>query len=246
MPPVYLERSRDYKKTDKEPSWEPSLPTVDMNLLKECVAHGWDELGRRKEMEKSIVAPEGPAFFQQLSTPLNEEAAEGVEWAVVAEETLRCLKEKGIGLEELMKSDWRFLQKEWPQCHVNFNTTFTCSARNKFRTYDGTCNNLQHTRWGSALQPFRRLMPAEYEDGFSVPKPSFPTGIHPPGRQVSICMQNATNQLDEPRLSMLFVHFAHFLDHDLSSIAAYKGSFQTALQLLTAVFQLQVNSFLRC
>lgn len=188
--------------------------------MKECIAHGWDELSRRKTMEETLVAPEGPAFYQQMSTPLNYEAMEGVDSAVVAESTLRCLKEREVNLEELKHSDWRILQKEWPQCH---DSHISCSAREKFRSLEGTCNNLQHPKWGSTLQPFRRLLPAEYEDGFSLPHPSFPAGIHPPGRQVSICMQNATNQYDEPRLSMLFVHFAHFLDHDLSSIAAYKG-----------------------
>lgn len=235
-----LERSREYKKIDTA-SWEPATPTIDMALLKECTSRGWDELTRRKALERTIVAPEGPAFYQQLSTALNEEAVEGVESAVVAEATLRCLKEKEVSLEELRKSDWRFLQKEWPQCQESH---LTCSARNKFRSVDGTCNNLQHPRWGAALQPFRRLLPAEYEDGFSVPKPSFPTGIHPPGRQVSICMQNATNQYDEPKLSMLFVHFAHFIDHDLSSIAAYKGKFKHNLCNVSTYNKFIV--FLRC
>jgi hypothetical protein len=50
-------------------------------------------------------------------------------------------------------------------------------------------------------------------------------------------MQNATNQLDEPRLSMLFVHFAHFLDHDMSNIAAYKGCQQVKIDF---VFKISV------
>jgi hypothetical protein len=89
-------------------------------------------------------------------------------------------------------------------------------------------------------------MPAEYEDGFSVPKPSFPSGIHPPGRQVSICMQNATNQLDEPRLSMLFVHFAHFLDHDMSNIAAYKGYYYNSFNFLLGTCLTLDNVTYRC
>ena len=201
-------------------SWEPGTPSIDIELLKECTARGWDEVAKRKAMENSIIPPVGPAFFQQMSTALNEEAVSGIESAVMAEATLRCLNESQVDLKKLKQSDWRFLQKEWPQCRESH---VSCSARQKYRSIEGTCNNLQHPKWGASLQPFRRFMPAEYEDGLSMPKPSFPTGIHPPGRQVSICMQNATNQWDETRLSMLFVHFAHFLDHDLSSIAAYKG-----------------------
>jgi hypothetical protein len=182
-------------------------------------------MNRRNMMEKTLVEPEGPAFYHQMSTALNEEAVDWIQSGVMAEATLRCLIEKQVDLEELKKSDWRYLQKQWPQCQEGQSPfgEFKCSAKDRFRWMDGKCNNLQNQNWGSVLQPFRRILPAEYEDGFSVPKPSFPTGIHPPGRQVSICMQNATNQLDEPRLSMLFVHFAHFLDHDMSNIAAYKG-----------------------
>ena len=36
---------------------------------------------------------------------------------------------------------------------------------NKYRTFDGTCNNLQQPSWGSALSPLERLAPAEYDDG---------------------------------------------------------------------------------
>lgn len=219
-------RSREFKKIDTA-SWEPSTtsPSIDMDLLKECHTRGWNEMNRRNMMEKTLVEPEGPAFYHQMSTALNEEAVDWIQSGVMAEATLRCLIEKQVDLEELKKSDWRYLQKQWPQCQEGQSPfgEFKCSAKDRFRWMDGKCNNLQNQNWGSALQPFRRILPAEYEDGFSVPKPSFPTGIHPPGRQVSICMQNATNQLDEPRLSMLFVHFAHFLDHDMSNIAAYKG-----------------------
>ncbi|XP_057373480.1 peroxidasin homolog [Daphnia carinata] len=228
--PIKKGRSREFKGKDMA-SWETPTPTVDMDLLKECNTEGRNEVNRRKAMEKTLVEPKGPAFYHQMSTALNEESVDWIQSGVMAEATLRCLKDHQIELETLQKSGWRFLQEQWPQCgegHSPFGG-FKCSAKDKYRWMDGICNNLQHPQWGSALQPFRRMLPAEYEDGFSKPKPSFPTGIHPPGRQVSICMQNATNQYDEPRLSMLFVHFAHFLDHDFSNIAAYKGANRSAI-----------------
>lgn len=98
-----------------------------------------------------------------------------------------------------------------------------CNAKYKYRSLEGTCNNLRHPKWGSKLQPFGRLLPADYVDGLSEPKASFPKGVYPPPRQVSICMQNATNKYSEFRLNLLFAHFAHFVDHDMVSIAAYKG-----------------------
>ena len=35
----------------------------------------------------------------------------------------------------------------------------------RYRTIDGTCNNLQHPSWGSARTAFRRLLAPHYLDG---------------------------------------------------------------------------------
>ncbi|KAI1288319.1 Peroxidasin -like protein [Halotydeus destructor] len=45
----------------------------------------------------------------------------------------------------------------------------TC-RNSKWRTYDGTCNNMANKTWGSSLTIFRRLLPADYTDGLYVPK----------------------------------------------------------------------------
>ncbi|KAH8878044.1 Peroxidasin [Schistosoma japonicum] len=39
----------------------------------------------------------------------------------------------------------------------------------RYRSIDGTCNNLNHPRWGAALVPFRRLLPPKYENGMNTP-----------------------------------------------------------------------------
>jgi len=41
----------------------------------------------------------------------------------------------------------------------------TCNPNDKYRTYNGSCNNLQNPNWGAALTPFYRLMNAEFNDG---------------------------------------------------------------------------------
>ena len=40
----------------------------------------------------------------------------------------------------------------------------------KYRTLDGTCNNLRHTMWGASLTPLNRLLPPSYENGFNTPR----------------------------------------------------------------------------
>lgn len=217
------------------PSEHKAHTDLDPEISRQCQKRGWDEVARRRTIERELVQPEGPAFYQQLATPLNAEAADLIDSAVAAEVSLHCLKEHQVPKEEIERACHRHRSSGRPDCSRQRNS--------KFRTLDGTCNNMQHPFWGSALQPFRRILPAEYEDGISQPHPAFPTGILPPGRQVSICMQNATNQWDETRLSMLFVHFAHFLDHDMNFIAPSKGKGSVTLET-SVVF---VNLFyLRC
>ena len=164
-----------------------------------------------------------PSFYHQQATALVDDAVSMSHSAVIAELSLKCLHNKGIDCSNLDTSDAELLQKDWPQCHIDMY--FECPANDKFRTLDGTCNNLFKPYWGAALQPYRRILVAEYNDSFSTPRTdSVVGGPLPPSRQISICMQNATNKLDEPRLNMLFVMFAHFLDTDISSIAATKGT----------------------
>nr|XP_014349544.1 PREDICTED: eosinophil peroxidase [Latimeria chalumnae] len=45
----------------------------------------------------------------------------------------------------------------------------SCLA-NKYRTISGVCNNRKNSHWGAANTAYARWLPAEYEDGFSLPK----------------------------------------------------------------------------
>lgn len=41
----------------------------------------------------------------------------------------------------------------------------TCDPKSKIRSFDGSCNNLEHPRWGSKFGLYSTLMDPIYADG---------------------------------------------------------------------------------
>lgn len=41
----------------------------------------------------------------------------------------------------------------------------SCDAYAKYRTIDGSCNNLNQPTWGQSIRPLARLLPPQYEAG---------------------------------------------------------------------------------
>ncbi|KAF2349212.1 VWFC domain, partial [Trinorchestia longiramus] len=90
----------------------------------------------------------------------------------------------------------------------------------KYRTIDGTCNNLDNPIWGSSLTGFRRILPPIYENGFNSPvgwsKTKLYHGNFKPGpRLVSTrILSNEAATADEQCTHML-MQWGQFLDHDM-------------------------------
>ena len=40
-----------------------------------------------------------------------------------------------------------------------------CPIGSKYRSIDGSCNNVERSEWGMALTSFGRLLPPNYSDG---------------------------------------------------------------------------------
>ena len=97
----------------------------------------------------------------------------------------------------------------------------TSPTINKFRTIDGTCNNLIDPTLGAAFTPFRRLLSAEYEDGISQPvgfqqafkskQPFDPP--RPSPRLISLKVINDIKD-NQPNATHMLMQWGQFLDHD--------------------------------
>ncbi|XP_041792243.1 eosinophil peroxidase-like [Chelmon rostratus] len=93
----------------------------------------------------------------------------------------------------------------------------------KFRTISSVCNNRKNSRQGSSNTPFTRWLPAEYQDGISLPKGWDPRRkvnrrILPLVRAVSNrILRTANSQVEsDPLYTHLVTIFGQWTDHDLT------------------------------
>ena len=108
--------------------------------------------------------------------------------------------------------------REAPVC--NFPTV------NRFRTIDGTCNNLDNPLFGASGTAFTRILPADYEDGINslrgaLQAESSPVfGVdpflppNPSPRLVSAAVVQNISQ-DEIPFTHILMQWGQFLDHDM-------------------------------
>ena len=139
------------------------------------------------------------------------------------------LKERLIKRLEPMDEDDMETIMDFAEC-IDPTELFNCSLPtvNQFRTIDGTCNNLLQPLQGASNTEYRRILPAQYEDGILVPighdqqvnGDAF-GAPWPSARSVS---QSVVRDL--PRSSNILTHifmlWGQFVDHDLDLFAEFE------------------------
>ena len=91
-------------------------------------------------------------------------------------------------------------------------------ATRRYRTHDGTCNNLKRLRWGSAQMPFHRYLAPEYADGIEeIRRSRVGGGPLASARFISLLVHGARDE-DAP-VTLMLAQWGQFLDHDVTSTA---------------------------
>lgn len=91
------------------------------------------------------------------------------------------------------------------------------AAARRYRTHDGTCNNLRKPRWGSAQMPFNRFLGPAYADGIEALRRSVLGGPLPSARFISLLV-HGSHDSDSP-VTLLLAQWGQFVDHDITSTA---------------------------
>uniref|UniRef100_T1IJ78 Peroxidase n=1 Tax=Strigamia maritima TaxID=126957 RepID=T1IJ78_STRMM len=109
----------------------------------------------------------------------------------------------------------------------SFNFTAVCprrpcsfiQAQNKYRSFDGSCNNVGHGNWGSAFIALDRLLPPHYKDRFTQPRQTGVDGLPlPSARKISsICIDDVNRQSSVA--SLMTMTWGQFINHDITLTA---------------------------
>lgn len=107
-------------------------------------------------------------------------------------------------------------------CESQFNVT-RCRQADRYRSFDGTCNNLQHPSWGMAGVCFERLTDPAYADGISERRVAMSGNPLPSPRRLSLEL-HSHNDNPTDYVTHMFMAFGQFLDHDISLTPQSQGT----------------------
>lgn len=98
----------------------------------------------------------------------------------------------------------------------DFAKRLTCDYTSKFRTIDGSCNNLAHPYWGMAETPLIRFLCSVYEDGMSAPRSRGKFGPLPEPREIRLKVHDRSRPRHElKKFTHYLMFFGQMLSHDL-------------------------------
>jgi len=101
-----------------------------------------------------------------------------------------------------------------------------CNPADKFRSHDGTCNNLRQPNFGRKGTPFQRIMLPEYAGGSqgsttALPRKRPADGFElPSARSISSQLTAGQNKGDKAN-TLMVMQFGQFIDHDITHTPAH-------------------------
>ncbi|XP_068909964.1 peroxidase [Tenebrio molitor] len=90
--------------------------------------------------------------------------------------------------------------------------------KSRYRSYDGSCNNLRNPVLGTPQTPYARLLPANYGDKVSTPPTSISGKPLPSSRIVSLLLYPDA-PIEDPKWTLNAMQYGQIITHDMSMIA---------------------------
>uniref|UniRef100_A0AAG5DNK4 Heme peroxidase 1 n=2 Tax=Anopheles atroparvus TaxID=41427 RepID=A0AAG5DNK4_ANOAO len=87
--------------------------------------------------------------------------------------------------------------------------------KSRYRTLDGSCNNLQNPTWGTPNRRYGRLLTPKYGDGISLPTVSV-TGQELPNARVVSLVAFGEQDIPDPEYTLGNMQWGQIMTHDMS------------------------------
>lgn len=186
-----------------------------------AISEGKKALQLRAEIEKTVtpLLPGSPSYKHQKTIATTKKARELAILGFVQENARK----------EFSK-DFQQICYHSNETNVNFcNTDKSCNLFTKFRSYDGSCNNLNRPQeFGVAYQPFRRVLPPDYSDGINKPRVAKDKHPLPSARTVSLEVHRPYYKNDN-KFSVVLAVWGQFIDHDMTATALSQNKNGTSI-----------------
>ncbi|XP_043269113.1 peroxidase-like isoform X2 [Venturia canescens] len=206
----------------------PRLPELNGNALNTSIVYGQNVVGRLQRLEENLVSAgillgqNTPAHDQYIFSAPNDEAFEMQADALVAAKASMYL---------LQHHCHRYGENEGKCAH--FVSTLSlegtslgescvsshnvdCDGISTYRSIDGSCNNPDNPRWGSALTAYARVLFPRYSDGIQEPRKAERRRRQLPGpRIVSTTLSRNTENSDLSK-TLSVMQWSQFIAHDLA------------------------------
>ena len=100
-----------------------------------------------------------------------------------------------------------------------FPAKIRCKPTSAYRSFEGTCNNLENPLLGSIETPHKRFLSPAYDDGFGMPRVKSVSGGNLPNPRLVSTTVNSDNSVFEKIWTNIFVIFGQFVTHDIALTA---------------------------
>ncbi|CAI6345034.1 unnamed protein product [Macrosiphum euphorbiae] len=204
------------------------IPPFTSEQLNVAAANALQRLNERRVLAtslftKRILVPTGSAaaWHQELFPTTNETLTQGEQAQKSVDASVGLVNDFNLTREQGTFALPSFSILDTVLGDTCPRTSF-CQPH-KYRSTDGSCNNIKHELWGRASTALQRILPPKYGDGVNSPRSRAANGSPlPSARQVSVTF---TQDVDSPseNYTMLLMQWGQFLDHDTTHTPISRG-----------------------
>ncbi|XP_076294511.1 peroxidase isoform X2 [Lasioglossum baleicum] len=203
------------------------FPHIDEAVLNNSISFAQSLVNRMSTLERNLVnagielQADTPAEKQFRDSYPSEDAFERGLDAIVAMKASSYLLHQSCRRFGLEKDDCaRFISTlslhGTPLSSACSLTQVDCNSEDKYRSIDGSCNNIENPTWGSAMTAYNRILFPQYFDGIQEPRHMGQARKPLPGaRSVSVALSTPNDQSDVSR-TLMVMQWGQFVANDIS------------------------------